>query len=91
MVAVERLPIHQYSADYIFIFSGIIGLIENGVLLMYMLEGVRSVANFITAYEQSIKQRLPFSICNVFFDSKGYLLDFYKHNLVEDQLHKIPI
>ena len=26
---------------------------ENGVLLMYTLEGVSSVANFITAYEVS--------------------------------------
>ena len=29
------------------------GIIENGVLLMYMLEGVGSVANFNTAYEES--------------------------------------
>ena len=27
------------------------GIFENGVLLMYTLEGVSSVANFITAYE----------------------------------------
>ena len=35
------------------------GIFENGVLLMYMLEGVNSVANFITAYEESNKPR-PF-------------------------------
>ena len=29
------------------------GIFENGVLLMYTLERVRSVANFITAYEES--------------------------------------
>ena len=29
------------------------GLFENGVLLMYTLEGVSSVANFISAYEES--------------------------------------
>ena len=29
------------------------GLFENGVLLMYTLERVSSVANFITAYEES--------------------------------------
>ena len=29
------------------------GIFENGVLLMYMLEDVSSVANFITAYEES--------------------------------------
>ena len=28
-------------------------MFENGVLLMYMLEGVTSVVNFITAYEES--------------------------------------
>ena len=28
---------------------------------MYTLEGVSSVANFITAYEVAIKPRLPFS------------------------------
>ena len=30
------------------------------ILLMYTLEGVSSVANIITAYEVSIKPRLPF-------------------------------
>ena len=29
------------------------GIFENGVLLMCTLEGVSSVANFITAYEES--------------------------------------
>ena len=29
------------------------GIFENGVLVMYTLEGVGSVANFITAYEES--------------------------------------
>ena len=29
------------------------GIFENGVLLMYTLEGVSSVANFIMAYEES--------------------------------------
>ena len=29
------------------------GIFENGLLLMYPLEDVRSVANFITAYEES--------------------------------------
>ena len=39
-----------YSADDIFIsFMNI----ENGVLLMYTPEGVNSIANFITAYEES--------------------------------------
>ena len=28
-------------------------MFENGVLLMYTLEGVSSVANFIAAYEES--------------------------------------
>ena len=29
------------------------GIFENGVLFMYTLEGISSVANFITAYEES--------------------------------------
>ena len=45
------------NADYIYIFFGIIkpscGIFENGVLLMCTLEGVSSVANLITAYEES--------------------------------------
>ena len=43
---------------------------------MYTLDGVSSIANFITTDEGSIKPRLPFSICNVFFVSKGNILDF---------------
>ena len=56
MAAVERLPVHHNSADYIFFPLGSLahcGIFENGVLLMYTLEGVSSVANFITAYEKS--------------------------------------
>ena len=34
---------------------------------MYTLEGASSVANFIAAYEDSIKSKLPFSIRNAFF------------------------
>ena len=46
---------------------------------MYTLEGVSSVANFITAYEESEKKkmRLPFSICDGVFLSKRNRLDFY--------------
>ena len=44
---------------------------------MYTLEGVSSVANFITAYEESEKKmRLPFSICDGVFLSKRNRLDF---------------
>ena len=42
----EPLMLHQVS----FIYCGIF---ENGVLLMYTLQGVSSVANFITAYGES--------------------------------------
>ena len=44
---------------------------------MYTLEGVSNVANFITAYEVSMKPIFPFSICNVFFVSKGNRFYFY--------------
>ena len=56
MVAVERLPVLYHNADYIFFLWdhwAYCGIFENGVLLMYTLEGVSSVANFITAYEES--------------------------------------
>ena len=49
----------QYSQKYFNkVFSALdhwayYSVFENGVLLMYTLEGVNSVANFITAYEES--------------------------------------
>ena len=54
---------------------------------MYTPEGVNSVANFITAWRVSIKLRLPLSVCNVFFVSKGNLLDFY-FNQLDDSRQK---
>ena len=56
MAAVERLPVLCHSADYISVpwdHWAHYGTFENGVLLMYTLEGVSSVENFITAYEGS--------------------------------------
>ena len=45
---------------------------------MYTLEGVSSVAIFITAYEESQSNRdSHFLICSVFFVSKGNLFDVY--------------
>ena len=55
MAAVERLPVYHHSADYIYILwyhKADCVIFEIGVLLMYTLEGVSSVANFITAYEE---------------------------------------
>ena len=56
MAAVERLPVLYYSAvifHFLWDHWAHCGTFENGVLLMYTLEGVSSVANFITAYEES--------------------------------------
>ena len=56
MAAIDRLPVLFHSADYIsFRFGslGHCGIFENGVLLLYTLKGVSSVAKFITAYEES--------------------------------------
>ena len=57
MAGVECLQVLHHSADYIFISSEIIGFIvvflKRVVLLMYPLEDVSSVANFISAYEES--------------------------------------
>ena len=56
MAAVERVPVHHHSADYIsFPLGSLVHCVrfENGVLLMYTLKGVNSIANFITGYEES--------------------------------------
>ena len=52
----KTLPDLYHNADYIHVLWdhwAHCGLFENGVLLMYTLEGVSSVANFITASEES--------------------------------------
>ena len=49
MAAVKHLPVHHFLWDH----WALCGMFEHGVLLMYTLEGVSSVANFITAYVES--------------------------------------
>ena len=56
VTAIERLPVLHHSEGYIsFLWDHWVYFVifENGVLLMYTLEGVNSVAHFITAYEES--------------------------------------
>ena len=56
MAVVERLPVHpivQIIFHFLWDHWAYCGIFENGVLLMYTLEGVSSVANFIIAYEES--------------------------------------
>ena len=53
MAAVERLTIVQIKFHFLWDYCAHCGIFENGVLLMYTLEGVSSVANFITAYKES--------------------------------------
>ena len=53
MAAVERLTIVQIIFHFLWDYCAHCGIFENGVLLMYTLEGVSSVANFITAYKES--------------------------------------
>ena len=58
------------------------GIFENGVLLINTLESVSSVANFITAYEESQYYRdTHFLMCAVLFVSKGNLFDVYLNSL----------
>ena len=70
-------PILYQSTVYIFLSLtdhwAHCGIFENGVLLMYTLEGISSITNFISAYDESlsIKPRLTFSICDVFYVSKS--------------------
>ena len=71
MAAVERLPyftIVQIIFHYRWDHWTHCGIFENGVPLMYTLEDVSSVANFITAYEESQQNRdSHFLIRGVFF------------------------
>ena len=54
------------------------GFFDDGVLLLYTLEGVSSVAYFITAYKESQENRdSHFLVCDVFFVSKDNLFDVY--------------
>ena len=54
------------------------GVFENGVLLIYTLKGVSSVANFISAYDESqLNPESNFLIRSVFFVSKSNLFDVY--------------
>ena len=52
--AEASLHISAVSPELFYVWAHCgIHVFENGVLLMYTLEGVSSVANFITAYEES--------------------------------------
>ena len=48
-----ELTIAQIIFHFLWDHCAHCGIFENGVLVMYTLEGVGSVANFITAYEES--------------------------------------
>ena len=46
--------VYSYVCIHVYVCMYVLGFrFENGVLLMYTLEGISSVANFITAYEES--------------------------------------
>ena len=54
VAAVERLPVHtivHIIIHFLWDHWAHCGIFEIGALLMYTPEGVSSVANFITAYE----------------------------------------
>ena len=78
--AVERLPALHHSADYIFISFGITGPVVVALKIELCSckrkRGISSVANVITTYEKFKKTILTFSVCIVFFVSKGILLEF---------------
>ena len=84
MAAVERPPLPQQSADYItFPLEAHCGIFENGVLLMYTLEGVSSVANFITAYEESQLNRDSVFKSVVFLFPRAIFLTFIVYTTAE--------
>ena len=84
VAALKRLPVHHYSAGYTFIFFRIIGLIVVSLKIKFCscIEGVSSVANLTTAYEESQQTETPFFYLYVFFVSKGNHLDFYYERLI---------
>ena len=49
--SINKVDYYYYYFYFLWDYWAHCGLFENGVLLMYTLEGVSSVANFITAYE----------------------------------------
>ena len=50
----KHLPaLHQAIFHFLWDQWANCGIFENGALLMYTLKGISSVANFITAYEES--------------------------------------
>ena len=55
MAAVERLSVLHHSADYMFISLRIIRpiVVSLKMEVCSLLESISSVANFITAYEES--------------------------------------
>ena len=69
------------SAEYIFIslwdYQAHCAISENAVILMYTARGRKQYCKLLYCYRRvSIKPRLPFSVCNVFFVSKGNLFYF---------------
>ena len=81
VAAVKRLPVLHHSADYIFNSFGITGPIvvsfKWSSAHVYAKERKQCCKLHYCLSRVSIKQRLPFSICNVFFVSKGNLFDFH--------------
>ena len=49
----DTLTVFSFVSVFLWDHKVHCGILENGVLLMYTLEGVSSVTNFITAYEES--------------------------------------
>ena len=76
-----HLPVLHHCADYIFISFGIIGPLWypwNWSSAHVYARGRKQCCKLhYCLWRVSIKPRLPFSICNVFFVSKGNLFDFY--------------
>ena len=75
-MAAKRLPVHNHSADCIFLSFGLIKLIFShlkiGVSLKPVLEGVADVAHFIIGHEQTQYNRFCyFNFFDMVLDSQG--------------------
>ena len=88
VVAVELLAVLHYSTDYNFIFFGIIEPIlvslEWSCIHVYARGCKQCCKLHYCLLRISIKPRLPFSICNVFFVANGQHFIFNYNNHSEE-------
>ena len=94
VAAVERLRVFHQSADYIFISFGIIEPIVASLKRSSAHVNASGRKQFCKLHycfwRVSKNPKLPFSICNMFFVSKGNLLKFYCQTMYNQIRRRVP-